>query len=196
MVGYECSKGDVHLEIVQTAIPGVLVLSPRRFTDERGFFCETWNKKAMLSEGLDFDFVQDNHSFSVDAGTLRGLHLQNPPHAQDKLVRCGRGALFDVAVDVRTNSPTYGQWFGQELSFENGKQMLIPKGCLHGFMTLTRKCEIIYKCSDYYAQNCEAEVAWNDPDIGIQWPEFASVVISEKDKLAGSLADLNSAFRI
>ena len=147
----------------------------------------------MLDCGVDIDFVQDNHSLSAQVGTVRGLHLQSPPHAQDKLVRCGRGRLFDVAVDIRKGSPTYGQWVGEELSFENGKQLLVPKGFLHGFMTLEPDTEIIYKCSDYYAPECDGAVRWDS--CGIDWPlDVAAPVLSDKDKVAPLLADFDSPF--
>jgi len=147
----------------------------------------------MLEHGIDIDFVQDNHSLSAQVGTVRGLHFQSPPHAQDKLVRCGRGWLFDVAVDIRKGSPTYGQWVGEELSFENGKQLLVPKGFLHGFMTLEPDTEIIYKCSDYYAPECDGAVRWDS--CGIDWPlDVAAPVLSDKDKVAPLLADFDSPF--
>jgi len=147
----------------------------------------------MLEHGIDIDFVQDNHSLSAQVGTVRGLHFQSPPHAQDKLVRCGRGWLFDVAVDIRKGSPTYGQWVGEELSFANGKQLLVPKGFLHGFMTLEPDTEIIYKCSDYYAPECDGAVRWDS--CGIDWPlDVAAPVLSDKDKVAPLLADFDSPF--
>lgn len=182
------------MKIEPTALPDVLILTPARFGDARGFFSESWNAARMANAGLQFDFVQDNHSFSTQAGTVRGLHFQSPPHAQDKLVRCGRGALFDVAVDIRVGSPTYGQWVGVELSFENGKQLLVPAGFLHGFMALTDDCEIIYKCTDYYAPECDGAVAWNDPDIGIDWPDVGPAVLSGKDEAAPTLKDFQSPF--
>ena len=123
------------MQIEQTSLPGVVILTPARFGDHRGFFSESWNRQRMQEAGIDIDFVQDNHSLSAQVGTVRGLHFQSPPHAQAKLVRCGKGRLFDVAVDVRKGSPSYGKWFGIELSFENGKQLLIPAGFLHGFVT-------------------------------------------------------------
>lgn len=147
----------------------------------------------MSAQGLDFDFVQDNHSLSSTAGTVRGLHFQSPPHAQDKLVRCGRGSLFDVAVDVRKGSPTYGEWVGETLSFENGKQLLVPAGFLHGFMTLEPNSEIIYKCTDYYAPECDGAVRWDS--CAIEWP-IANIdpVLSEKDTAAQPLAEFDSPF--
>src|SRR5690348_9802757 len=124
------------MQFSATALQGVLILEPRRFIDPRGFFCESWNRKTLADAGLDLDFVQDNQSLSRAAGTVRGLHFQSPPHAQTKLVRCGKGRIFDVAVDIRRGSPTYGQWAGAELTFDNGRQLLVPAGFLHAFMTL------------------------------------------------------------
>lgn len=181
--------------ISETKLPGVLLLTPKRHGDDRGFFCESWNKAVFEQHGLDLEFVQDNHSFSKKAGVVRGLHFQAPPHAQDKLVRCGRGALFDVAVDIRKGSPTYGQWVGEELTFENGRQLLVPKGFLHGFMALTDDCEIVYKCTDFYSPECDGAVAWDDPDIGIDWPQIAGeVTLSDKDRNAPRLADFETPF--
>ncbi|WP_245964197.1 dTDP-4-dehydrorhamnose 3,5-epimerase [Roseovarius spongiae] len=184
------------MEITETALPGVLVLTPRRFGDARGFFCESWNRRTLAEAGIEIDFVQDNHSLSAAAGTVRGLHYQSPPHAQAKLVRCGRGRLFDVAVDARRGSPTYGQWVGEELSFDNGRQLLIPAGFLHGFVTREDDTEIIYKCSDYYAPECDGAVRWDDPDIGIDWGlGDTTPTLSEKDANAPRLRDFQSPFR-
>ena len=182
------------MHIEETALPGVMILTPRRFGDARGFFSESWNRQRMGEAGLDHDFVQDNHSVSTEVGTLRGLHMQTPPHAQAKLVRCGRGVLFDVAVDIRRGSPTYGQWVGVELSFDNGKQLLIPAGFLHGFVTRRPDTEIIYKCSEYYAPDCDRAVRFDDPDIGIDWGLEGPPVLSDKDAAAPSLADLDTPF--
>ncbi|WP_323037056.1 dTDP-4-dehydrorhamnose 3,5-epimerase [Pararhodobacter sp.] len=183
------------MNIVETGMSGVLVLEPRRFGDARGWFSETWNARAMMAAGLTFDFVQDNHSFSATKGTLRGLHYQRPPHAQDKLVRCSRGAILDVAVDIRKGSPTYAHWVARELTAENGHQMLIPKGFLHGFVTLTTDCEVQYKCTDYYAPECDRAVRWNDPQIGVDWQlGGATPLLSDKDANAMSLADLDNPF--
>lgn len=182
------------MQILKTALPDILVLIPRRFGDNRGFFSESWNRKRLEDAGLFLpDFVQDNHSFSHDAGTLRGLHFQAPPHAQGKLVRCSRGRLFDVAVDIRAGSPTYGQWVGEELSFENGRQMWIPAGFLHGFLTLEPETEIAYKCTDYYAPDCDGAVAWDS--CGIDWPLAGRApVLSDKDASAPAFADFTSPF--
>ncbi len=147
----------------------------------------------MIEAGLDIDWVQDNHSLSAQTGTLRGLHFQAPPHAQDKLVRCGRGALFDVAVDIRKGSPTYGQWFGTELSFENGKQILVPKGFLHGFVTLTDDTEVVYKCSDTYAPDCDGGVHWDS--CGVDWGlKGRTPILSDKDAKAVRFDDFDSPF--
>ena len=183
------------MQITPTPLPGVVIITPARFGDHRGFFSESYSARALAGHGITTAFVQDNHSLSMTRGTIRGLHFQAPPHAQDKLVRCGRGALFDVAVDIRKGSPTYGQWFGVELSFENGKQLLVPAGFAHGFVTRAPETEIIYKCSDYYAKATEGAIVWDDPDIGIDWGlGDLAPVLSDKDAQAGSLADLDTPF--
>jgi dTDP-4-dehydrorhamnose 3,5-epimerase len=180
--------------IVSTALPDVFEITPPRFGDHRGFFSESWNCSKLEAAGLSLpEFVQDNHSMSRDVGTVRGLHFQSPPHAQGKLVRCGRGAIFDVAVDVRKGSPTYGEWVGRELSYENGKQLWVPAGFLHGFMTLEADSEIIYKCTDHYAPECDGAVKWDS--CAIEWPlEGLTPVISEKDEQAQVLADFDTPF--
>ena len=182
------------MEITETALPGVLLLKPRRHGDTRGFFSESWNRETLAQQGITIDFVQDNHSLSAQPGTVRGLHFQSPPHAQAKLVRCGRGRLFDVAVDIRKGSPTFGQWVGYELSFENGLQLLVPTGFLHGFATREPDTEIIYKCSDYYAPECDGAVHFDDPDIGIDWGLEGAPVLSEKDAIAPRMAAFDSPF--
>ncbi|AHM03061.1 dTDP-4-dehydrorhamnose 3,5-epimerase [Roseibacterium elongatum DSM 19469] len=176
-------------------MPGLVVLTPARFGDSRGFFSETYNRARLADHGITTDFVQDNHSLSAEVGTVRGLHFQAPPHAQAKLVRCGRGVLFDVAVDIRKGSPTYGQWVGVELSFENGKQLMIPAGFAHGFVTRTPETEIIYKCSDYYAPETEGALRFDDPDLGIDW-QLGQVapILSDKDAAAGAFARFDSPF--
>ena len=175
------------------SLSDVKVITPKRFGDDRGFFSETWNKARLAQDGIEIDFVQDNHSMCHAVGTLRGLHFQSPPHAQAKLVRCGRGRLFDVAVDIRRGSPTYGHWMGEELSFDNGKQLFIPAGFLHGFMTLEPDTEIVYKCSDYYAPDCDGAVRFDDTDIGIQWPlDPTQAQLSPKDAAAPRLRDFDS----
>lgn len=181
--------------IETTALAGVLIITPKRFGDARGFFSESWNRRTLEAHGIAIDFVQDNHSLSARAGTVRGLHFQAPPHAQDKLVRCGRGRLLDVVVDIRKGSPTYGQWLGVELSAENGKQLLVPKGFLHGFVTREPDTEILYKCSDYYAPDCEGAVCFADDQLGIDWGiEPADAIVSEKDHAATSFAEFVSPF--
>ena len=181
------------MQIERTALDGVLVLTPKRFGDDRGWFTETWNAKTLTAAGLEFDFVQDNHSMSAAVGTVRGLHYQAAPHAQDKLVRCTRGLILDVAVDFRRGSPTYGKWVGAELSSENGKQLLVPKGFLHGFVTRAENTEVQYKCTDVYAPDCDGAVRWDDPDIGIDWGTTAPI-LSGKDAVAPLLADVTSPF--
>ena len=169
------------MQITPTPLSGVVVITPVRFSDHRGFFSESYSAKALAAQGITIPFVQDNHSLSMTPGTVRA--------------RCGRGALFDVAVDIRKSSPTYGQWFGVELSFENGKQLLVPAGFAHGFVTRAPETEIIYKCSEYYARETEGAIAWDDPQIGIDWGlGETSPVLSEKDAHAPALADLDSPF--
>ena len=158
------------------------------------FFAETYSQRAYAALGVDATFVQDNHSVSAAVGTVRGLHFQAPPRAQAKLVRCGRGAIFEVAVDIRRGSPTYGRWAGYTLSAENGAQLYIPVGFAHGFATLEPDSEIIYKCSDYYAPETEGALRWDDPDIAIKWPLTSAPVLSEKDAAAPLLAGFNSPF--
>ncbi len=182
------------MQIEDTPLEGVKMITPPRFGDSRGFFSETWSRPKLARAGIGIDFVQDNHSLSATPGTVRGLHFQAPPHAQDKLVRCGRGRLFDVAVDIRRGSPTYGRWWGTELSFENGRQLLVPAGFAHGFATLEPDTEIVYKCSDVYAPETEGSLLWNDPEIGIDWPVTDEAVLSDKDAAAPRLAELDTPF--
>lgn len=182
------------MKIEQTALPGVVLLTPRRFGDDRGWFTETWNAATMAAAGLDVAFVQDNHSFSAPVGTLRGLHYQRPPRAQDKLVRCTRGAIFDVAVDIRIGSATYGQWVGVELTAANGAQLFVPKGFLHGFVTREPDTEVQYKCSDLYAPDCDGGIRWDDPTLGIEWGLSGAPVLSAKDQIAPLLAEFVSPF--
>ncbi len=178
-----------------TNLSGVVVITPSRFGDHRGFFSESYNQAKLAEVGIDLTFVQDNHSLSDTVGTVRGLHFQAPPKAQDKLVRCGKGRLFDVAVDIRKGSPTFGQSFGIELSFENGKQLLVPAGFAHGFVTREAGTEIIYKCSNDYAPETEGALLWNDPSLCIDWGvDDASAVLSDKDKIAPRLVELDSPF--
>ena len=185
------------MQIEPTSLPGVVILTPARFGDARGFFSESWNRARMAAAGFDLDFVQDNHSLSAKAGTIRGLHFQAPPQPQAKLVRCGQGRLFDVAVDIRAGSPTYGHWVGVELSAENGRQLLIPAGFLHGFVTREDGTEVIYKCTDYYAPDCDGGIRWDDPTIGIDWGlNGLAPVLSDKDAKAPLLADFKTPFSV
>ena len=172
----------------------ILLITPPRFGDHRGFFAETYSRQKYVEMGVDAEFVQDNHSLSHDVGTLRGLHFQAPPYAQGKLVRCGRGAFFDVAVDIRQGSPTYGQWAGYELSAVNGHQIYVPKGFAHGFVSLEPDSEIVYKCSDYYNPETEGALRWDDPDISIEWPLRGDFILSKKDAVAPLLKDFESPF--
>lgn len=179
------------MQIEATALPGVMIVTPPRFGDARGWFTETWNAARMAAAGLDLAFVQDNHSFSAARGTLRGLHYQKPPRAQDKLVRCSRGAILDVAVDARAGSASYGRWVAVELSAENGRQLLVPKGFLHGFVTLQDDTEVQYKCTDTYAPDCDGAVRWDS--LGIDWG-VADPVLSDKDRAAPAFADWRTPF--
>lgn len=182
------------MQVEETGLPGVRILTPRRFGDARGFFSESWSRRVLAEHGMDYDFVQDNHSVSARVGTVRGLHFQSPPHAQAKLVRCGKGNLFDVAVDIRKGSPTYGKWVGVELSFANGKQLMIPAGFLHGFVTREPDTEIVYKCTDYFAPAADGAVRYDDPDIGIDWGLTGDPVLSDKDAAAPFLREFVSPF--
>ncbi len=183
------------LDIVKTRIPDVARLEPRRFGDARGFFSETWNKRRMAEAGFEIDFVQDNHSYSADVGTVRGLHYQRPPMAQAKLVRVARGAILDVAVDVRRGSPTYGEWVAEELSAENGRQLFVPEGFLHGFVTLLPDTDVIYKVNAYYAPECDGAVRFDDPDLAVDWGVAAgAAVLSDKDAAAPAFRDFETPF--
>lgn len=181
------------MKITKTKLEGVVIIEPDVFGDNRGFFMESWNKKKMAEAGLDYDFVQDNHSKSTAKGTLRGIHFQKGDKAQAKLVRCVKGAVLDVAVDLRKNSPTFKQWVGVELSAENKKQLLIPRGFGHGFVTLTDDVEFLYKADNYYAPEADAGIRWNDPDIGIEWG-VENPILSEKDKKNPFLKDCKDLF--
>ena len=183
------------MEIVKTELPGVVMLTPRRFGDARGFFSEVYNRNAYAGFGIDVEFVQDNHSLSREVGVVRGLHFQLPPHAQAKLVRVGAGRVLDVAVDIRRGSPTYGRWVGVELSADAGNQLYIPVGFLHGFAVLEPNSELLYKCSDFYAPDCDGAVRFDDPDIGIDWGiDPKAAILSDKDAKAPFLKDFVSPF--
>lgn len=173
------------VEVRRLALEGLLEILSSRHGDDRGFFSEVWNKAAWESWGVDLEFVQDNHSFSASAGVLRGLHYQLPPVAQDKLVRVTRGSVFDVAVDLRRSSPTFGRWTGVELSRERWNQLLVPKGFAHGFLTLEPECEVQYKVTAPYSREHERAIRYDDPEIGIAWPELGvEFQLSEKDNAA------------
>jgi len=180
------------IEVEPTPLAGLLVVQPRRFGDNRGFFEESWSRRTFAAAGIDTDFVQDNTSLSATAGTLRGLHFQAPPHAQAKLVRCTAGSIFDVAVDVRNGSPTYGQWFGVDLTADNGRQLFVPKGFLHGFVTRQPDTVVQYRCSDYYAPECDRTVRWDS--AGIDWPLSGEPILSDKDAAAAPFASFRSPF--
>ena len=181
---------------VRSAMSPVQRIQPKRHGDARGWFTEYYSEPAFAAVGITCRFVQDNHSLSVPAFTLRGLHFQTPPHGQDKLVRCVRGRIFDVAVDIRKGSPTYGQWVGAELSADNGHQLFIPIGFAHGFMTLEENCEVTYKCSGTYAPDSDGGIRWDDTAIGVDWPMPAGTTpeLSAKDAVQPLLADFDSPF--
>jgi dTDP-4-dehydrorhamnose 3,5-epimerase len=183
------------MEIVKTSLPGVVRLVPRRFGDSRGYFSETWNAQRMADAGLSFDWVQDNHSYSAETKTVRGLHYQAPPMAQTKLVRVARGSVLDVAVDVRRGSPQYGQWVSEVLSVENGAQLLVPRGFLHGFVTLEPDTDVIYKVDSHYSPDCDGAVKFDDPDLSIDWGiDPGAAHLSDKDAAAPAFAEFQSPF--
>lgn len=178
------------MDVIALDIPDVKLIVPPKFGDERGFFSETYNQQRFLDHGIDMTFVQDNHSLSADVGVLRGLHFQKPPFAQDKLVRVLKGRILDVAVDLRRNSPTFGQHVSAELSAENWTQILVPIGFAHGFVTLEPNTEVTYKVSAPYAPDHEDGIMWNDPDLGIDWPiDENQVQLSAKDKVLPGFKD-------
>ena len=181
------------MKVLQTKLPDVYCLIPQRFGDARGWFTESWSRRDMRQAGLDYDFVQDNHSFSQKKGTLRGLHFQRSAFAQAMLLRCIRGAVLDVAVDLRKGSPTFLQWAAEELSAENGKQLLIPRGFGHAFLTLTDDVEVLYKADNFYAPEADCSIRWDDPDIAIDWP-IRSPILSQKDQNAPLLRDFEIDF--
>jgi len=178
------------MQVIPTALPEVLILEPRVFGDARGFFTESWNEQVFnQAVGQEVRFVQDNHSRSA-RGVLRGLHFQLPPHAQGKLVRCVAGSVFDVAVDMRKSSPDFGRWVGVELTADNHRQLWIPPGFAHGFVVTSESADFLYKTTDYYAPQTEGCVRWDDPAIGIAWPELGMApLLADKDANAPLLAD-------
>lgn len=180
--------------ITPLAIPEVLLITPKRHGDARGWFKESWSRKTFESLGLDHDFMQDNQAFNAKAGTVRGLHFQQAPHAQAKLVRVLAGSIFDVAVDVRAGSPTYGQWVGAELTAAGGEQLLVPRGFAHGYVTLVDDTMLFYKVDGQYAPQTEGGVLWNDPDLAIDWHLPAGgAILSDKDQVLPRLRDMTPA---
>lgn len=171
-----------------------IVITPRRIGDERGWFSETYHARRLAEHGIAKAFCQDNQSLTRVAGTLRGLHFQRPPHGQAKLVRCLSGRIFDVAVDIRRASPTFGRWVGTELSADNGRQLFVPVGYAHAFLTLEPDCMVAYKVDDFYSADCDTGIIWNDPDIGIDWPIDRVPHLSAKDSALPRLAGLNDDF--
>lgn len=181
------------MKVERCAIPDVLLIEPARHGDARGFFSEVWSRRSLAAHGLDLPFVQDNHSLSREVGVLRGLHFQRPPSAQGKLVRVVRGAILDVAVDIREGSATYGQHVALELSAANWRQLWVPRGFAHGFVTLEPDTEVLYKVDAYYDREADAGILWNDPALGIDWP-VADPILSEKDHGAPRLAEIAPPF--
>ncbi|MCR9222553.1 MAG: dTDP-4-dehydrorhamnose 3,5-epimerase [Hyphomonas sp.] len=183
------------MKFERQALPDVILVTPDRHGDARGFFSETFRANTYESAGIAGPFVQDNHAWSADAGVLRGLHFQVPPKAQAKLIRCTRGAILDVAVDLRRSSPTFGQHVSAQLSAENGQQLFVPEGFAHGYLTLTPDCVVVYKMTEYYAPEAEGGLAWDDPDLGIDWPlKDARPTLSTKDAELPGLASFDSPF--
>ena len=183
------------LDVEPLAIPEVRLVRPERHGDRRGFFSETWNARAFADAGIDLAFVQDNHAFSAATGTVRGLHFQTPPHAQDKLVRVVKGAILDVAVDIRAGSPTYGHHVSAVISAENWTQILVPAGFAHGLVTLEPDTEVLYKVTGFYAPEHDKGLLWNDPALGIDWGiDEAEAIVSEKDRRQPILKDLPEHF--
>ncbi len=183
------------VEVRRLELDGLLELRLKRFSDERGFFSEVWRQDQMAEAGIEARFVQDNHSFSVARGVLRGLHFQQPPIAQAKLVRVSRGSIFDVAVDIRRDSPTFGKWAGLVISADEWNQLFVPCGFAHGFVTLEEATEVHYKVSALYSPEHERAVRFDDPAIGIEWPvEAADLILSDKDRSAPALAEVETGF--
>jgi dTDP-4-dehydrorhamnose 3,5-epimerase len=182
------------MEIIKTEIEDLYIIETKVFEDNRGWFTESYSAKKFRDNGLDIEFIQDNHSLSKEKGVLRGLHFQLTPKAQTKLVRCTRGSIYDVAVDLRKDSPTYKKWFGLELSARNQKQFLIPKGFAHGFLTLSDNAEVQYKVDEYYAPEYDRSIRFDDPEINVDWG-IENPILSEKDKIAPLLKDSDCNFK-
>lgn len=183
------------MKVERLAIPDVLLIEPRRFGDARGFFSEVWSRRSLAEAGLNVEFLQDNHSLSTEVGVVRGLHFQKPPSAQGKLVRVVRGAILDIAVDIREGSASYGQHVARVLSAENWQQLWVPRGFAHGFCTLEPDTEVLYKVDAYYDRAADAGIAWDDPALGIEWAvDLSEAILSEKDRAAPRLADIAPPF--
>lgn len=182
------------MKFINTNLEGVIVIEPTVFGDNRGWFMESYNQELFIQNGIKVNFIQDNHSFSLSKGTLRGLHYQMEPKAQTKLVRCTKGAIYDVAVDIRVGSLTYGQWFGIELSAENKKQLLVPKGFAHGFITLTEDTEVQYKVDELYSPEHDRGITYKDSTININWPFDGTPILSDKDRVARTLQEVENDF--
>jgi dTDP-4-dehydrorhamnose 3,5-epimerase len=188
------SRGS-SMEIEKTELPGVLLLKPRRFVDGRGYFVEVFSERTFSNAGVKTGFVQENQSYSIKAGTIRGLHFQVPPAPQAKLVRVLRGAIFDVAADLRQGSPTYGQWISKILTAEHGEQLFIPRGFAHGFCTMEPDSEVLYNVDGFYAPECDSGLNWSDPDLKINWPiDAKAAILSDKDAKLGFFKDFVSPF--
>ncbi len=181
------------MKIIKTKLEGVVILEPKVFGDHRGFFMESYSKKILKDLGLNFDFVQDNHSLSVEAGTLRGLHFQTSPMAQTKIVRTATGAILDVVVDIRKGSPTYGKYISALITADNFRQIIVPRGFAHGVLTLVPNTHLLYKVDNYYSPKHDRSIRWNDPEININW-EWSNPILSDKDKNAPLLKDVDNNF--
>jgi len=181
------------MEVIETPLPGILLIRTAVFSDERGFFTESYNRRVFAEHGLNYDFVQDNHSLSVRAGVLRGLHYQLNPKAQSKLIRVLSGSVYDVVVDLRRSSPTFGQWYGTTLSAENKLQLLVPRGFAHGFCTLEPNTQVFYKTDEHYSPEHERGIVWNDPELAIPWP-VKNPILSEKDRRWPAFAEAEHNF--
>lgn len=182
------------MNVIKTKLDGVVIIEPDVFGDARGWFMETWTKQKLENIGINVEFVQDNQSYTANKGTLRGLHFQNAPYAQSKLVRVVRGAVLDVAVDIRKGSPTYKQWVNVELSAENKRQFFIPRGFAHGFLALTDDVEFVYKCDNYYNKECDRSIRFDDKSIGVEWG-IENPLVSQKDENAPLLDDSDCNFK-
>ncbi|RBW68882.1 dTDP-4-dehydrorhamnose 3,5-epimerase [Bacillus taeanensis] len=181
------------MNIIETKLSGVKIIEPKVFGDHRGFFTESYSEKVFYEAGIDYKFIQDNHSLSVEAGVLRGLHYQLNPKAQTKLVRVATGAIYDVVVDIRKSSSTFGQWVGVILSESNKRQLLVPKGFAHAFCTITPNTNVLYKVDEYYSPEDDRGILWNDPELGIDWP-ISNPILSEKDSKHPLLKDAEINF--